>query len=404
MTRPAVPSAFLAVLRKELTDTLRDRRTLIAMIVVPLLLFPVLTIAAARITGSRAQEARDKQLTIAVADPMNDSGLADRLDAAPGITVEHVRDVSQLPARIASEELDAAIVVDPTFRKDVAALRPGGLTLMFKSSDDFDIPKRRVKAAIDGFEHELLVQRFAALKLDLQVVHAVAVREHDIASTREILGKVIGGLLPYMFIIFCFTGSMYPAIDLAAGEKERGTLETLLTAPVRRRTLVLGKFTVVALAGLVSAVIAMFSLYVSVAQGVDGIPPELLAAVAQVLEPVTIATVLALLLPLSMFFAALLLMLSVYARSYKEAMSIISPLMIVVLFPAMIALLPGSELTPVTALIPILNVSLATRALISGTADPALVALVFASLVALAAASLWACTRWFAREDIVFRS
>ena len=166
----------------------------------------------------------------------------------------------------------------------------------------------------------------------------------------------------------------------------------------------LGKFTVVALAGLVSAVIAMFSLYVSVAQGVDGIPPELLAAVAQVLEPVTIATVLALLLPLSMFFAALLLMLSVYARSYKEAMSIISPLMIVVLFPAMIALLPGSELTPVTALIPILNVSLATRALISGTADPALVALVFASLVALAAASLWACTRWFAREDIVFRS
>lgn len=97
-------------------------------------------------------------------------------------------------------------------------------------------------------------------------------------------------------------------------------------------------------------------------------------------------------------------MLSVYARSYKEAMSIISPLMIVVLFPAIIAMLPGSELTPATALIPILNISLATRALISGTADPGLVALVFASLTALAGLSLWACTRWFAREDIVFRS
>jgi sodium transport system permease protein len=397
-------SPFVAVVRKELTDTLRDRRTLIAMVVVPLLLFPVLTIAAARITGSRAQEARDKQLHIAIADPMNDSGLADRLGAAPGIRVERTRDVSALPARIASEELDAAIVIDPTFRRDVAALRPGGLTLMFKSSDDFDIPKRRVLAAIEGFEQELLDQRFADLKLDPQVVHAVRVNEHDIAQAREILGKVIGGLLPYMFIIFCFTGSMYPAIDLAAGEKERGTLETLLTAPVRRRTLVLGKFSVVALAGLVSAVIAMFSLYVSVAQGVEGIPPELLAAVAQVLQPATIATLLALLLPLSVFFAALLLMLSVYARSYKEAMSIISPLMIVVLFPAMIALLPGSELTPITALIPILNVSLATRALISGTADPTLIALVFASLAALAAVSLWACTRWFAREDIVFRS
>lgn len=397
-------SPFVAVVRKELTDTLRDRRTLVAMVVVPLLLFPVLMIATARITGSRAQEARDKQLTVAVADPHNDSGLADHLDAAPGVTVELVRDVSQLPARIASEELDAAIVIDPSFRADVAALRPGGLTLMFKSSDDFDIPKRRVLAAIEGFEQELLDQRFADLKLDPQVVHAVRVNEHDIAQAREILGKVIGGLLPYMFIIFCFTGSMYPAIDLAAGEKERGTLETLLTAPVRRRTLVLGKFAVVTLAGLVSAVVAMLSLYVTVSRGIDGIPPELLDAITQVLEPATIATLLALLIPLSVFFAALLLMLSVYARSYKEAMSIISPLMIVVLFPAMIALLPGSELTPLTALIPILNVSLATRALISGTADPGLVALVFASLATLAALSLWACTRWFAREDIVFRS
>ena len=405
MTRATAPrSAFLAVFRKELTDTLRDRRTLIAMILVPLLLFPLLMIGTARITGSRAQEARDKQLTVAVADPRNDSGLVDHLADAPGITVLRIDDVSQLPARIASEELDAAIVLDPTFRKDVAALRPGGLTLMFKSSDDFDIPKRRVQAALTSFEQDLLALRFADLGLDPQVVHAVTVREHDIASTREILGKVIGGRLTYSFIIFCFTGSMVPPIDLAAGEKERGTLETLLTAPVRRRTLVLGKFAVVTLAGLVSAVIAVLSLYLSVSQGIEGIPPELLAAVAQVLQPATIATLLALLLPLSVFFAALLLMLSVYARSYKEAMSIISPLMIVVLFPAMIALLPGSELTPITALVPILNVSLATRALISGTADPTLIALVFASLAALAAVSLWACTRWFAREDIVFRS
>jgi sodium transport system permease protein len=334
---------------------------------------------------------------------MNDSGLADRLDAAPGITVEHVRDVSQLPARIASEELDAAIVVDPTFRKDVAALRPGGLTLMFKSSDDFDIPKRRVQAAPRRLRADLLVQRFAELG-STQVVHAVAVREHDIASTREILGKVIGGLLPYMFIIFCFTGSMYPAIDLAAGEKERGTLETLLTAPVRRRTLVLGKFTVVALAGVVSALIAMIGLYVSVSNGIEGLPPGALEAVAQLLDPVAIAAVLAILVPLSAFFAAGLLMLSVYARTYKEAMSLISPLMVVVLVPAMLALLPGTELTLVTALVPILNVSLATKELLADTAEPLHVALVFVSLTALAAASLVACTRWFAREDIVFRS
>ena len=397
-------SPYLAVLRKELLDTLRDRRTLIAMIVVPLLLFPLLMVGMAKFTQSRAEEARSKVLVVAVADPKNDSGLADHLDAQDGIDVERTKDVSQLASRIAAEEIDAAVVLDPTFRRDVDALGPGGLTLLYKTSDDFDIQKKRLLGALDSFEQTLLAQRFTAMGTSPNIVHAVTVTEHDVASTRERLGKFIGGLLPYMFIIFCFTGSMYPAIDLAAGEKERGTLETLLTAPVHRRTLVLGKFTVVALAGIVSALIAMLGLYVSVLQGIEGIPPEILGAIAQVLEPGTIALVFALLLPLSMFFAALLLMLSVYARSYKEAMSIISPLMIVVVVPAALALAPGSRLTVITALIPVLNVSLATRELLAGTAEPVLVALVFGSLVMLAAGSLWACTRWFAREDIVFRS
>ena len=397
-------SPYLAVLRKELLDTLRDRRTLIAMIVVPLLLFPLLMVGMAKFTQSRAEEARSKVLVVAVADPKNDSGLADHLGAQEGIDIELTKDVSQLAARIGREEIDAAVVLDSTFRRDVDALGPGGLTLLYKSSDDFDIQKKRLLGALDSFEQTLLEQRFAAMDTSPKIVHAVTVNEHDVASTRERLGKFIGGLLPYMFIIFCFTGSMYPAIDLAAGEKERGTLETLLTAPVHRRTLVLGKFTVVALTGIVSALIAMLGLYVSVLQGIEGIPPEILGAIAQVLEPGTIALVFALLLPLSMFFAALLLMLSVYARSYKEAMSIISPLMIVVVVPAALALAPGSRLTVITALIPVLNVSLATRELLAGTAEPVLVALVFGSLVMLAAGSLWACTRWFAREDIVFRS
>ena len=395
---------YLAVLRKELLDTLRDRRTLIAMVVVPLLLFPLLMIGMAKFSQSRAEEARSKVLTVAVADPMQDSGLAEHLGRQQGIEVELVRDVSQLPARIAREELDAAVVLDPTFRSDVDALGPGGLTVLYKSSDDFDIQKKRLLQSIDSFEQTLLNERFAAMGVSPAIVRAVKVSEHDVASSRERIGKLIGGLLPYMFIIFCFTGSMYPAIDLGAGEKERGTLETLLTAPVHRRTLVLGKFTVITLAGILSALIAMVGLYVSVIQGIEGIPPEILGAIAQVLEPGAIALVFALLLPLSMFFAALLLMLSVYARSYKEAMSVISPLMIVVIVPAAIALAPGSRLTAITALIPVLNVSLATRELLAGTAEPALVALVFVSLALLAAGSLWACTRWFAREDIVFRS
>ncbi len=399
-----LPSPVMAVLRKELLDTLRDRRTLVAMLVVPLIVSPLLMVGVARYSQSRAQEAREQTLRVAVVDPHNDSGLADHLDAQPGIEVIPDRDVTSLSARIAAEELDAAVLVDENFQREVAALHPGGVSLLFKSSDRFDQQKSRIKDALASYEQLLLGRRFAALKLGPEVVHAVRVQEHDVASAREQMGQRIGGLLPYMFILFCFTGGMYPAIDLAAGEKERGTLETLLTAPVQRWSLVLGKFLVVTLTGIISAVIAMLGLYLSVAYGIEGIPPELLSAIGQVLEPGTIAAVFALLVPLAMFFAALLLMLSIYARSYKEAVSIISPLTIVVLVPAVLALIPGTRLTAVTALIPVLNVSLATRELVAGTAAPALVALVFLSLLALAGASLLACTRWFAREDVVFRT
>lgn len=392
------------VFRKELRDTLRDRRTLIAMVVVPLLLFPLLMIGMARFSQSRAAEAASEVLQVAVADADGASGLADHLRKEPGFEVVEVRDVSPLPAQVEDETLDAALIVKAGWSHALQSRRPAEVQFIYKTSDDFDIRRKRVEGALERFEQGLLAARLGELGLQPAAIDPVVVEPRDVASKRELLGKLLGGLLPYMFIIFCFTGSMYPAIDLAAGEKERGTLETLLSSPASRLQIAAGKFAVVVLTGLASAMLATVGLYATATYGIKGIPPEVMAAVSSVLAPATMALVFALLVPLSVFFAAALLMLSLYARSYKEAMSIISPLMIVVVVPAAIALAPGVRLGPVTAAIPILNVSLATREVIAGTAAPGHLALVFASLVALAAAGLWACARWFDREDIVFRS
>lgn len=391
------------VFRKELRDTLRDRRTLVAMVVVPLLLFPLLMVGMAKFSQSRAAEARDKTLAVAVADAEAGSGLADYLRHEPGLEISEVQDVTALPERVRTEELDAAIVVPAGYGAAVAAHQPAPLQLLHKSSDDFDIPRTRLEQALGRFEQKLLDERLRGLGIEPRSIDPLDIQRTDVVSSRELFGKLLGGLLPYMFIIFCFTGGMYPAIDLAAGEKERGTLETLLSSPASRLQIAFGKFAVVTLTGFTSALLATVGMYVSV-QSVTGIPAPVLAAVQSVLAPGTIALVLALLLPLSVFFAAILLMLSLYARSYKEAMSVISPLMIIVVVPAAIALAPGVRLGLGTALVPVLNVSLATREIIAGTADPLHLALVFASLLLLAAGGMAACARWFSREDIVFRS
>jgi sodium transport system permease protein len=196
---------------------------------------------------------------------------------------------------------------------------------------------------------------------------------------------------------------MYPAIDLGAGEKERGTMETLLTAPVNRFHILLGKFGVVVLSGLVSASVSILGLFIAIKQSQE-IPAQFMDILVRMLGWDTIVLVLSLLLPLTIFFAGILLSVSLSARSFKEAQSLISPLNIAVVVPAAIGLVPGIKMTYATALIPILNVSLATKEIIAGTMKTSHLAVVYASLIALALVSLYGSVWWFKRESTIFRS
>jgi sodium transport system permease protein len=394
--------AIATVFLKELLDTMRDRRTLFVMVVFPLLLFPVLLTAISAVQTTQIKKAEDKVLRVGLILNGNATELRSLLAGRDGFRViEGIQPDSVRPF-LERDSLDAAIIVTGDFDRTVGAGGRGSLTLAYRFTDEYSIAERRVKQCLETFEKGLVEKRFAAMGVTPDIVDAVAVQEQDITPMKEKLGRTIGGLLPYLFVIFCFMGSMYPAIDLAAGEKERGTIETLLTAPVSRFQILLGKFGVVVLTGLFSAAVSMLGLYVAVSGNSD-VPEEMLGAVTSILDPGAIALVLSLLLPLAVFFAAFLLSLSFYARSYKEAQSLISPLAIVIILPVAVGMIPGIQLTPLTAMIPILNVSLATKEIIAGTIAPGLLAIVYGSLLTLAGLSLWACVRWVNREETIFR-
>jgi sodium transport system permease protein len=393
---------FITIFRKEFTDTIRDRRTLLVMVIFPLLLVPLMLTIVTNIQIASVRKAEDKVLRVGLVTNANGAGLADALRHVPGLRIIEGMPADSLQSLIMHDSLDAAVAIAPDFDPEVNLLRSGLVRLYYKSSEDYDMVKRRLSAVLDGFEKDLVARRFTTLKVDPAIVKAVRVEEHDVASMQERIGKSVGGMLPYLFVIFCFMGSMYPAIDLAAGEKERGTMETLLTAPVTRWQILLGKFCVVVLAGLFSALVAIVGILVAI-RGIQNIPPEILSLVMSILNVRTVLLILSLLLPLSVFFAAFLLSLSIFAKSYKEAQSIISPLTIVVILPVVIGVMPGIALDPVTAMIPVLNVSLATKDIISGTIKPMLLAEVYGTLVLLAALSLFGCARWFDREETIFR-
>ncbi len=394
---------MIIIFRKEMKEVLRDRRTLILMIAMPLLLFPLIINITTTFMVKLERGAEEKILKVSVLLNGNKPGFEQKILEKKDMSLEKEVEENKIKDLISLKKLDFAVVFDKEFDIQAEAMEPAVVRLYFRSSAEMDIAKRRIDKLIKKHGDELLETRFAKLDIDKRVVNTISIETMDIATVKEKFGERAGGFLPYIFVIFCFIGAMYPAIDLGAGEKERGTIETLLVSPASRLQIVMGKFWVVTAAGIISAVLSVFGLFASIKMNTD-IPKEILQVILKIVDLKSISVIFSLLFPLSIFFAGLLLSFSLFAHSFKEAQSIITPLNFAIIIPAFIGTLPGIKLDPVTAMIPVLNVSLASKEIISGTIKTGLLIEVYFSLIVLASISLYFCVKWFNRESVIFRA
>ena len=388
-------SAIFHVAAKEFLDTIRDRRTLLSMIVIPLLLFPVLMI-----TVNKIQETtKEAKTEIGISGAQYAPRLEKLFENAGAFHLQPYSSGKKLQTLVQNDSLDAGIHLDSTFQKQMEALGTGTIRLIFKQSS-FD-KQEKVQALFDRYEQIILQQRLTKLALQKESIEPISIQKRDLSTEQEVVGKRLGGFLPYIFILFAFIGSMYPAIDLFSGEKERGTIETILTLPINRQSLLTGKMAVIVTTGLTSAVLSLVGLYMGF-YFLD-ISEELKGMINNILTLNFISKLLALMLPLSIFFAGLLIPFSIYARSFKEAQSLITPLQILIIVPVFVGLMPGIELNFWTAIIPVINVALTTKAILAGTLDFGLFMLAFASLITLAVVSVVVSARWFDKESNVLR-
>lgn len=393
---------IMTIFRKELKDSLRDRRTIITMIIVPLLMFPVMIGLTSRFILSYEEKAKVSELKVGILAGENASEFVEMLGEQENILVLAHIQLEEGRELVASDSLDAFIVFHEEFDRQVSELGQGKIDFYLKETEEREIEISRIMELLCEYEELLRIDRFEDLNLDISIIETLSISNMNLATPKEQLADMVGGILPYMFILFCFMGSMYPAIDLAAGEKERGTLETLLTSPVNRLQILIGKFGVVVLTGIGSAAVSLLGLYLGI-RYISSIPAEFIDMVMSILEPGSILVLLSLLLPLSVFFAGLLLSISFTARTYKEAQSKIGPLFPVIILPAFIGMMPGMNLNASTAMIPILNVSLATRTIIAGQADFGIMMIVYLSLAVYAGAALFLCSKIFSRENAILQ-
>jgi len=302
-------NTILIIIKKELIDTLRDRRTLFFMVIFPVLFMPAIFGIFIKISMSQAKKAKEKIITLALNTNGNAEEFAQKLSALDDFEIITDIQADSVQSFILKDSIDVALILAEDFDAKIKAHEAGKISMYYRSTVDENITERRLRTLVDDFRDELLQKRFAELNLDESIVETLDLIDVDIASDKEIISKLIGGFVPYMFVIFCFMGSMYPAIDLAAGEKERGTLETLLASPANRFQILLGKFSVVAFAGLTSAALTIAGIYILISQ-IPDIPINIANVLLGFIETKTIVMLLSLMLPLTAFFAAILLGIS----------------------------------------------------------------------------------------------
>lgn len=394
---------------KELLELSRDRKTLMFVILLPVLIFPVifglLGLVAANVTASA--QAEEHKYVIINADKA--PAFAEQLFYHKNFkqVSTELTEPEALRQAIRGGQFDLAVIIPADFAGDSTELSQSQWTVIYNTAPVLDLIGNYLKDLVKDYSRQLQLARLESVGVTGKQVDAVLepvqINKVSSAENRENLGEKLGGWIAYLLVPLCFMGCSYPAIDIGAGEKERGTLETLLICPISRSSLVLGKFLTVLTTGLATAFITVISFggwgyLIGSLAGVD-----VVAKAMSALGFADLMLILAMLIPLTMIFASALLSLSIYARSFKEAQNYIGPMSILVFVPLALALLPGVELNWKTALIPMTNISLCIKELVKGTIDMGILSLVIASTVVLAGVLIAFCVSWFQREKVLFR-
>ena len=418
------------IFRREVRDQVRDRRTLFMVFVLPLLLYPILGIGVLQLATSFEQKARVVVVVGAehlppappLLNPARD-GFNPALFGRPEDTARlHVRvegaDSPWLKPGAIREAIrgglaDAVVTVPPDIRDRVAG---GGATSLPIQYDSTDEPSQmtylRVREVVERWRDGIVQDRLAKDGKPADYTEPVVTVGADVAPEGEAGGSIWGRLFPFLLVIMALTGAFYPAVDLCAGEKERGTMETLLLSPASRTEVVLGKFLTVMLASITTALLNLVSMGltgVQIAAQLASVAPgragAKMVAVMAPPQPSSYVWMMLLLIPLAAFFSALCVALATLARSMKEGQYYMTPLYLVSLPLILVTLAPEVKLDRFFALVPITGPSLLLKTLILGeygTARRFFVPVLVQTLIYAALALRWAVDL-FQREDVIFR-
>ncbi len=422
--------------RKELQETLRDRRTVMTLVLMPILVYPLLSIVMQKLLLSQSDRNRIFYL-VGVESKNEGAFLLDLISQAQAVQETNPYQPLKITRTTSSDskgtnegKSDPNSNSVPQFNVQVVEkdpnelLREGLLDLAIRiqpgdSTSESNTPPNNNPPAFTPFRLDVLYRQgdsasesaIEQLRTLLQIINDVELGRRAKLRNRDYRGAIemsaaplrmqsggAGGLvsvIPLVLLLMTITGAVYPAIDLTAGERERGTMESLIASPVPRYSLLLSKYVAVVTVAMLTALANLLSMWITLS--VTGVGRALFGA--EGLTVITMLQIFPLLLVFASFFSSILLTLCSFAKSFKEAQAYLIPVMLVSLGPGLLSLMPGVEFTPTLAVVPLVNIILLARDILTQSAQvvPAFVAIL--STMVYAAAILSLAARLFGSDS-----
>lgn len=388
-----------ALLKREITDVLRDRKTLIMMVVIPIFLYPLMIFFMSFIMSAMLGTSAEKTYKIAFVDIMAED-------------VQSIKDILEEE----NNELQFEYPMVEAAGAE-AALNQQNVHVYLSASEDVDFSVTYLSAESDSLKvmsmvmdalviylDELRIERVEGKGLDQEeILEPISFANRDLSTTEETMGNAMGGMIPVMMVITILLAAIYPAIDVTAGEKERGTLETLITLPVTNFEMIMSKFLAVAMVACVSSLLNIVSMGVALAflgnmllGGIEGEGIHLATFL-----PAMLVTIVAMLF-FALFVTAVCLFFCLFAKSFKEANNYATPIMLVFMLVAFMGALPDLELSAATAGIPIINTALMVKQLFQLRYDYGLFGIVLASNAVYSFLMMWLLAKVYRSEAVLF--
>ncbi|MDG2381008.1 MAG: ABC transporter permease subunit [Pirellulaceae bacterium] len=390
------------ILQRELRDQLRDRRTIFMIAVLPLLLYPLIGVSFLQV-AQFVQESPVRVLLIGrddlpaeprfvVGTDENEQGLqiAPELFSSPerarlvvltadsGLSVSRENIERLARDALRSNEYDVVVYIPPSFAKQIddhllsdrdTGPVPSPMVCFSGAKDRSRAAYDRVGMLLDRWRDQMIELALSDRQIPESIAEPFQITNRDVSQSTSLRAAMWSKILPFVLIVWALTGAFYPAIDICAGEKERGTLETLLSSPAERREIVWGKLLTVVIFSIATSLLNLISLTVTGAVIIARINPIQSDGGASILGPPPLSTMgwlFLALLPLAALFSALALAFATMARSSKEGQYYLMPLLLVTMPLAVIPVMPSTEINLGNSLIPITGVMLLLRCLIEG--------------------------------------